>query len=71
MKRSPKIEKICLYCERAVILDKKGCEPTVLCKGKKDVTTRGGCFRFRYDPLKQKPKERPLAPVLDPDSVIS
>ena len=71
MKRNPKIEAICLYCEKAVISENENGEPTISCKRKKGIGFSDSCFRFRYDPLKEKPAQKLSVPTLDPDSVIT
>lgn len=57
-KKNPKIEKICLYCEKAVCTEEEG-EPVVTCRRKGKTEPGGHCLHFRYDPLKRKPKKRP------------
>ena len=70
MKRNPKIEAICLYCEHATVLQSEADEPSITCKKKKGITITDKCLRFRYDPLKQSPHEKPVVPSLDPNSLL-
>ena len=69
MSKNPKIEKMCLYCERACVTEAEG-ELSVLCQGKKSVMPDHRCCRFRYDPLKRVPKPTPEIPALDPELII-
>ncbi len=55
------IDKICLYCEHAVILNNDS--ENVLCNSKGIVSCDYICKRFVYDPLKRTP-----APKKKPDS---
>lgn len=52
------IEPSCLYCVHGRTLS----ETEVACEKKGIVEPRGGCRRFRYDPLKRTP---PRPAVLD------
>ena len=57
-RKNPKIEKICLYCEKATCVEKEG-ETVVSCLLRKETSPDSHCFRFRYDPLKRTPKRLP------------
>lgn len=46
-----KIEKACVYCQYATMLD----EGQVLCTKKGVVTADHKCHKFTYDPLKRIP----------------
>lgn len=39
----------------------------ILCKGKRMREKNDRCRRFRYDPLKRRPKRSPSLPRFDPD----
>ena len=55
MKTDDRIEKYCKYCEHAAELSDPD---TMLCRRRGVVSAADVCRRFRYDPLKRKPKRR-------------
>ena len=56
-----KIERRCQYCARCAKLG----QDTALCTKKGVVLLDGSCRRFRYDPLKRKPKQPVELPQFD------
>ena len=56
-----KIEKACVYCVHAAKLDEESC----LCAKKGVVAPDARCRKFRYDPLKRKPKQPVELPQFD------
>ena len=59
-KKSPELEKLCKFCERASSLN----DPDrMLCRKKGIVNAGYSCRAFAYDPLKRDPGKRPVAEI--------
>jgi len=65
-KKESEIERFCAFCEFGTLVPGTDGEDTdVICSKKGIVKTTYVCRRFRYDPLKRNPKEKPSLPELE------
>ena len=66
MAKKPKydeqIDCFCAFCELGTPVPGEGGEEHVVCPKKGVVRADYVCRRFRYDPLKRSPKEKPPLP---------
>ncbi len=68
MKKDPRIEAVCAFCEYATLDAESN---TIFCPYKRNPAPDSHCHRFRYDPLKRIPRAKPPTPTLDKESILA
>lgn len=65
-KKSEDIERFCAFCELGTpVPAPDGADFDVICPKKGVVRADFVCRRFRYDPLKRNPREKPSLPEFE------